>query len=125
MHNGRSDDELMQDAKTNSALDLLQNLMYTIDQSLGQKLSKEITLTSDVRLHDNGVGSGATVEAAGGVAAMTDGEVAAGRAVQVYLIQQAHRVLKERAKVGTRKAGNMTPRDTALSKSAGSHHCFS
>jgi hypothetical protein len=80
MRNGRLDEKLMlQDAKTNSALDLLQNLMYTIDLSLSlhRKLSKEITLTSDVRLCDNGVGSGATVEAAGGAAAMMDGVVAA------------------------------------------------
>ena len=79
MRNGRLDDKLMQDAKTNSALDLIQNPMYTIDLSLSlrRKLSKEITLTSDVRLSDNGVGSGATVDAAGGAAAMTDGVVTA------------------------------------------------
>jgi hypothetical protein len=33
-------------------LDLLQNPMYTIDLSLSWKLSKEIALTSDVRLCD-------------------------------------------------------------------------
>ena len=50
--NGGSDDKLMRDAKTNIALDLLQNPMYTIDLSLSWKLSKEITLTSDVWLCD-------------------------------------------------------------------------
>ena len=40
-------------------------------------------------------------------------------------IQQAHWILKERAKGGERKAIDMTPSDTAFSKSAGSHHLFS
>ncbi len=125
MRNGKSDDELMQDAKTNSAFDLLQNPMYAINLSLRWKLSKEIILTSYVRLRDDGVGSGATVEAAGGAAAMTDGAVTAGRAVQVCSIQQAHWTLKERVEGGARKAGDMTPSDTTFSKSAGNHHRFS
>ena len=49
----------------------------------------------------------------------------AGEAAQVHSIQQAHQILKERAKGGKRKAGDMTPSDTAFSKSAGSHHRFS
>ena len=122
MRNGRLDDKLMQDAKTNSTLDSLQNPMHTIDLSLRRKLSKEITSTSYVQLR---VGSGATVEAVGGAAAMTDGAATAGRAVQVRSIQQAHRALKERAKGGARKAGDMTPSNTTFSKSAGSHHRFS
>ena len=101
------------------------NPMYTINLSLRWKLSKEITLTSYVWLRGDGVGSGATVEAAGGAAAMTDGAVTAGRAVQVFLIQQAHRALKERTKGGAQKAGDVTPSDTTFSKSAGSHHHFS
>ena len=125
MRNGRSDDELMQDAKTNSALDLLQNPMYAIDLSLRRKLSKEITSMSYVQLRGNGVGSGATVEAVGSAAVMTDGVVKAGRAVQVLSIQQARWALKERAKGGVRKAGDMTPSNTTFSKSAWSHHRFS
>jgi hypothetical protein len=66
-----------------------------------------------------------TVEAAGSVAAMTDGAVIAGRVVQVHSIQQACRVLKEKVKGGAQKADDMTPSDTAFSKSAGSHHRFS
>jgi hypothetical protein len=52
----------MQVAKTNTALDLLSNLLYAIDLSLHRKLLKEITLTGDVRIHDNNRGSGATAE---------------------------------------------------------------
>ena len=45
---------------------------------------------------------------------------------EVHSIQQARRILKERAKEGgERKAGDMTPSDAAFSKSAGSHHHFS
>jgi len=40
MLNCRSDDDLMQDAKTNTALDLLQNPTYAIDLCLRRKLSK-------------------------------------------------------------------------------------
>ncbi len=124
MLNGRSEDDLMQDAKTNTALDLLQNLTYTIDLSLRWKLSKEVCLTKDVRLRGNGVNGGATVAAAGGA---DDAAVAGGVAKkEVHSIQQARRILKERAKEGgERKAGDMTPSDAAFSKSAGSHHRFS
>jgi hypothetical protein len=125
MHNGRSDDKLMQNAKTDSMLDLLQNPMYAINLSLRRKLSKEIALTSDVRLCDNGIGSGATVAVVGGAAAMTDGVVAAGSVAQVHLIQQAHPVLKEGVKGGIQKSGDMTPSNPAFSKSDGSHHRFS
>jgi len=55
MLNGRSEDDLMQDAKTNTALELLQNPTYAIDLSLRRKLSKEVSLTRDVRLRDDGV----------------------------------------------------------------------
>ena len=50
---------------------------------------------------------------------------AAGGVAKVHSIQQARRILKERAKGGKRKAGDMTPSDTTFSKSAGSHHRFS
>jgi hypothetical protein len=122
MLNRRLEDDLMQDAKTNTALDLLQNLTYAIDLSLRPKLSKEVILTRDVRLCGNGVDGGATAAAA----RSADGvAVVGGVATKVYLIQQARRILKERAKGGERKAGDMTPNDMAFSKSAGSHHCFS
>ena len=52
---------------SNSALDLLQNLTYAIDLSLHRKLSKEVSLTRDVRLCDDGVYGGATAAVAGGV----------------------------------------------------------
>jgi len=122
MLNGRSEDNLMQDAKTNTALELLQNPTYAIDLSLRRKLSKEVSLTRDVRLRDNGVYGGATAAVAGGV----DGAAAAGGVAKVvHSIQQARRILKERAKGGAQKADDMTPSDTAFSKSAGSHHRFS
>jgi hypothetical protein len=125
MLNGRSEDDLMQDAKTNTALELLQNPTYAIDLSLRRKLSKEVSLTRDVRLRDDGVyGRGATAAVAGGV----DGTAAAGGGVAkvvVHSIQQARRILKDRAKGGAQKAGDMTPSDSAFSKSAGSHHRFS
>ena len=85
MINGRLEDYLMQDAKTNTALDLLQNLTYAIDLSLRRKLSKEVSLTRDVRLRDNGVYGGATAAVAGGV----DGAAAAGGVVKVHSVQQA------------------------------------
>jgi hypothetical protein len=47
MPNKRSGIEVMQDAKTNTALDLLSNPLYAIDLLLCRKLSKEITLTGD------------------------------------------------------------------------------
>ena len=40
MINGRLEDYLMQDAKRNTALDLLQNPTYAIDLCLRRKLSK-------------------------------------------------------------------------------------
>ena len=123
MLNGRLEDDLMQDAKTNTALDLLQNSTYAIDLCLRRKLSKEVSLTRDVRLCGDGVDSEATVAVAGGA---DDAAVAGGVAKkEVHSIQQAHQILKERAKGGKRKAGDMTPSDTAFSKSAGSHHHFS
>jgi len=123
MINGRLEDYLMQDAKRNTALDLLQNPTYAIDLCLRRKLSKEVSLTRDVRLCGDGVDSGATVAVAGGA---DDVATAGGVAKkEVHLIQQARRILKERAKGGERKAGDMTPSDTAFSKSAGSHHRFS
>jgi len=113
----------MQDAKTNTALDLLQNPTYAIDLCLRRKLSKEVSLTRDVRLRGDGVNGGATVVAAGGA----DDAAAAGGVAkkEVHSIQQARRILKERAKGGERKAGDMTPSDAAFSKSSGSHHRFS
>ncbi len=63
MANGRSGIEVMQDAKTNTALDLLSNPLYTIDLLLCRKLSKEITLIGDARIRDGNRGSGATAEA--------------------------------------------------------------
>ena len=80
---------------------------------------------SDVRLRDDGIGSGATVASAGGATAITDEAVVAGSVVQAHSIQQVHWVLKERATGGPRKSGDMTPSNTAFSKSAGSHYCFS
>ena len=121
MLNGRSEDDLMQDAKTNSALGLLHNPTYAIDLGLRRKWSKEVSLTREVRLRGDGVYGGATVAVAGGV----DGAAVAGGVVKVHSIQQARRILKERAKGGAQKAGDMTPSDTAFSKSAGSHHRFS
>ena len=50
MLNSRSEDDLKQDEKTNTELDLLQNPTYTIDLGLHQKLSKEVSLTRDVGL---------------------------------------------------------------------------
>ena len=44
MLNGRLEDDHMQDAKTNTALDLLQNPTYEIDLGLRQKFSKEVSL---------------------------------------------------------------------------------
>ena len=66
MLNGRSEMEIMQDAKTNCALDLISNPQYAIDLSLRRKLSKEIDLTKDVRVRDSGGrgGSGAIAKAA-------------------------------------------------------------
>jgi len=121
MLNSRSEDDLMQDAKTNTLLDLLQNPTYAIDLCLCRKLSKEVSLTRNGRLCGDGVDGGATVAAAGGA----DVAAAAGGVAKVHSIQQARRILKERAKGGKRKAGDMTPSDTTFSKSAGSHHRFS
>ena len=116
MLNGRSEDDLMQDAKTNTALGLLQNPTYAIDLGLRRKLSKEVSLTRDVRLRDDDVYGGATAAVAGGV----DGAATAGGVAKVHC-----QILKERAKGGAQKAGHMTTSDTAFSKSAGSHHRFS
>ncbi len=80
-------------------------------------------MTRDVRLCGDSVDGEATVAAAGGA---DDAAVAGGVAKkEVHSIQQARQILKERAKGGKRKAGDMTPSDTAFSKSAGSHHHFS
>lgn len=83
--NGRLEDDLIQDAMTNTALRLLQNPTYAIDLGLRRKLSKEVSLTRDVRLRDNGVYGGATAAVAGGV----DGAAAAGGVVKVHSVQQA------------------------------------
>ena len=123
MLNGRLEDDLMQDAKTNTALDLLQNPTYAIDLCLRRKLSTEVSLTRDVRLRGNGVNGGATVAAAGGA----DDAAAAGGVAEkeVHSIQQAHRILERANEGGEQKAGDMTPSDAAFSKSVGSHHRFS
>ena len=83
--NGRLEDDLIQDAMTNTALRLLQNPTYAIDLGLRRKLSKEVSLTRDVRLRDNGVYGGATAAVAGGV----NGAAAAGGVVKVHSVQQA------------------------------------
>ena len=65
MPNRRLEVEIVQDPKTNCALDLLSNPHYAIDLSLRWKLGKEVNLTRDVRVHrDGGRGGGATVKAA-------------------------------------------------------------
>ena len=66
MKNGCSEMEIMQDAKTNCALDLFSNPQYAIDLSLRRKLSKEIDLTRGVRVRDGGRGGGAISQAAKG-----------------------------------------------------------
>ena len=65
MPNGRSEMEIMQDSKTNCALDLISNPQYAIDLSRCGKLLKEIDLTKDVRVCDCGGrgGSGAVAKA--------------------------------------------------------------
>ena len=83
--NGRLEGDLIQDAMTNTALRLLQNPTYAIDLGLRRKLSKEVSLTRDVRLRDNGVYGGATAAVAGGV----NGAAAAGGVVKVHSVQQA------------------------------------
>ena len=65
MPNRRLEVEIVQDPKTNCALDLLSNPHYAINLSLRWKLGKEVNLTRDVRVHrDGGRGGGATVKAA-------------------------------------------------------------
>jgi len=71
-------------------------------------------LTRDARLRGDGIDGGATAAVAGGA----NDVAAAGGVAKVHLIQQAHQILKERAKGGERKAGDMTPSETAFSKSA-------
>ena len=61
MLNSRLEDDLMQDAKTNTLLDLLQNAMYAIDLCLRWKLSKEVSLTRNGRLCGDGVDGGELV----------------------------------------------------------------
>ena len=63
MPNRRSEVEIVQDAKTNFALDLLSNPHYAINLSLRQKLGNEVDLR-DVRVRcDSGRGGGATAKA--------------------------------------------------------------
>ncbi len=111
--NGRSDSELIEDAKTNCALDLLGNPAFEIDLSLRRRLSMEVPFTWDVRLRSSQdeAGGGDTAEAA-----------------TIVSLPQAKKILKERAKTfarGNAKNGDMTPDDLAFSKNAGNHHRFS
>ena len=54
MPNRRSEVDIVQDAKTNCALDLLSNPHYGMDLSLQRKLGKEVNLTRDVRVCRDG-----------------------------------------------------------------------
>jgi hypothetical protein len=121
MPNRRSEVEIVQEANSNCALDLLSNPHYTIDLSLRQKLGKEVNLTRDVRVRrDGGQGNGATAKAA--MAVWEPGEE---NRAAVVLIVQACKMFKESAGGKPKDEENYTPNNMNFSKNSGNHHHFS
>ncbi len=121
MPNRRSEVEIVQDAKTNCALDLLSNPHYAINLSLRRKLGKEVDLMRDVRVRrDGGQGGGATAKAVAAAWGPREENRAA-----VVLITQARRMFKESARGKPKDKENYTPNSMNFSKISGNHHHFS